>query len=272
MWRDLRTVLVVGLVILGGAATAQGASITRTAGGVTAVLDYTVERPISDTYVVADGLSLTVTGPGRAPQTFGTAALRFDFPENELAVASALTIRDLDGNGDPEVLLTTSTGGAHCCNEVRVAWWSAAKGRYVVTSQYWGNTLPRLQDLNKDGRPEFVGFDDRFAYALNASYASSTFPRRVWVFRSGTFVVVTKKYPGVGVLSMNRAWSNYMLLRRIGPKERFNALAAYLASAATAGPRYRKIAWSRAVRFEKGNGVQLAAVRRQVIRLGYGVG
>lgn len=266
------TILLVGAMLMVMAASAHGASISRTAAGVTADLSYTVERSVVGSIVEVNDLVLTVTGPGRTPQTFDTGSLRYQFPDNHVDTRTALTIRDVNGDGEPEVFLDTYTGGAHCCYEVRVAWWSPDQGRYLLTDQFWGNGLPRLQNLNRDGVLEFVGWDDRFAYAFNASYAGSTFPARVWQFRNGRFVVVTRQFPAVGVRGMNRAWSKYVMLKREYPRDRVNALAAYLAGASTAGPRYRRIAWRRVVTAERKNPAILRGLKRGAIRLGYAVG
>ncbi len=262
--------LVLALMVAG---VANGATLSRTGAGVTADYTYTVDPSFGTAgWPTTQDQSLTVTAPGRPVQTFDTAALKFQVAENQIDPATALVVRDITGDGDPEILLTTYWGGAHCCYEAKVVWWSPASGRYVLTSQFWGNSFPRLQKLNADRVTDFVGVDDRFAYGFNASYASSTFPGRVWNFQNGRFVIVTRKFPAVGVRTMNQAWRNYVLLRRDSPRERVNALAAYLAGASDAGVKYRRAAWKRVANAERAHPAVLRGLKRGVVRLGYAVG
>src|SRR3954447_12908465 len=99
---------------------------------------------------------------------------------NYLADAdSALTIRDLDGDGEPEVLVDTWSGGAHCCTITPIFRWDGVGGvGYRRLTGFFGNVGYSLDDLDGDGRPEFVTEDDSFAYEFTA-YAFSAFPLRV---------------------------------------------------------------------------------------------
>src|SRR5262249_2375862 len=77
------------------------------------------------------------------------------------------SIRDLDGDSEPEVMLQLDSGGAHCCSWTRV--YRYAGGRYSPVAHFWGNasSAPTLEDVDGDARPEFVSTDDRFAYDFN---------------------------------------------------------------------------------------------------------
>src|SRR3954452_6176006 len=108
---------------------------------------------------------------------------------NYLADAdSALTIRDLDGDGEPEVLVDTYSGGAHCCTITPIYRWDGVDGvGYRRVTGFFGNVGYSLDDLDKDGRPEFVTADDAFAYEF-AAYAFSAFPLKILAYgtdRSG---------------------------------------------------------------------------------------
>ncbi len=267
------TALGIALIAAAGAGTAQARteSVTRTAGPITATLSYTNNDQPSDVLRVAD-LELTVTASdGRPARTFSTADLDYEYPDNMIEPATVVTVRDVNGDGDPDVLVDTYWGGAHCCFETRLVTWSAPQGRFVLTSQLWGNTRPTLRHLNADGIPELVGYDDRFAYALGASYAASIFPARVWVVRGSRFVDVSTRYPALGVRSMRYAWAAYVRVKRIDRTSRANALAAYLAGASNAGPAQRRLAWRRAVAAEARTPAVLRSVRRQLERWGYRV-
>jgi hypothetical protein len=89
---------------------------------------------------------------------------------------TALTIRDLDGDSEPEVLVDTFSGGAHCCTITPIYRWDGEGGvGYRRLTGFFGNVGYSLDDLDKDGRPEFVTADDSFAYEF-AAYAYSAFP------------------------------------------------------------------------------------------------
>jgi subtilisin-like proprotein convertase family protein len=106
---------------------------------------------------------------------------------------SAVKIRDLDG-GEPEVLVDLYSGGAHCCLFTLILRWDASARRYRPTLGYWGNYGARLIDLDGDGRPEFSAFDERFVYEFTA-YVFSSAPIRIWSYRAGKLVDVTRGFP-----------------------------------------------------------------------------
>jgi hypothetical protein len=86
---------------------------------------------------------------------------------------TALQIRDLDGDGEPEVLVDTYSGGAHCCTVTPIYRWTGSG--YRKLTGFFGNVGYSLDDLDNDGRPEFVTADDSFAYEF-AAYVYSAFP------------------------------------------------------------------------------------------------
>jgi hypothetical protein len=101
-----------------------------------------------------------------------------------------LKLRDLDGDGEPEILLDFWIGGAHCCEWTRIYRWDRAQRTYDDVAHWWGDPTYRLVPLA--GRPAFVTRDDRFAYAF-ASFAGSGMPIRVWSYRQGRLVDITDR-------------------------------------------------------------------------------
>jgi hypothetical protein len=121
----------------------------------------------------------------------------------------ALYLQDLDGDGDPEVFVDTYSGGAHCCTIVPIYRWDGAAGRYRRLTAFFGNAGFTLDDLDHDGRPEFVTSDDRFSYRFTA-YAFSARPPLVLAYgtnRDGKVALrdVTAGFPQL-VRDDARAW------------------------------------------------------------------
>src|SRR4051812_22580991 len=95
---------------------------TQTSGAVTATLTYTLKR-----FNAASNVRLAITRGG-VPATVadggsigaGCQFCRGAAPIGGLSEGgepvSSLTLADLTGDGDPEVIVDLFTGGAHCCS------------------------------------------------------------------------------------------------------------------------------------------------------------
>jgi hypothetical protein len=144
-------------------------------------------------------------------------------------------VRDLDGNGTPEVLLDLFTGGAHCCSiaqvyEPNLTGTGATLG-YAKNEYAFGNSSYKVTDLDGDGVPEFKSSDDSFAYLL-ASYAGSGFPLKILRYSDGGFADVTRDYPAL--VRKNAAYWFKHYRKNIRRKAPYNdggkgAFAAYIA-------------------------------------------
>ena len=99
---------------------------------------------------------------------------------------------DLDGDGAPEVLLDSFTGGAHCCQLTQIL--RAGAGSDVRQERNWADPGYRLRDLDADGKPEFVTADAAFGYQF-AAFAFSLSPVKVLDWRAGTFRNRTRAFP-----------------------------------------------------------------------------
>jgi len=190
---------------------------------------------------------------------------------------AAVRVLDLDGGGEAEVLIDLYTGGAHCCAYTLLYRLDRASGRYRKALQFWGNAFYRLDDLDRDGRPELVSSDDRFASAFTP-YAYSLLPIQIWRLRSGRLADATRSYPGAVAEHARELWRLY---ERMRSGEVRGILAAYLADEALLGREDR--GWLRLERVsergELGSGLEedgfpagrhyLAELQRFLARSGY---
>ena len=122
------------------------------------------------------------------------------------AVPWALKVRDLDGNGELEVIADFYTGGAHCCLFTQIYRYTGS--RYVPLRHVWGDPSYVLRDLNGDGLPELISADDQFAYAFT-SYAGSALPVQAWRYRGGHMTDVTRSFPALVRKNAAMLWKEY---------------------------------------------------------------
>jgi hypothetical protein len=143
-----------------------------------------------------------------------------------LASPRPVTIRDLDGDGEPEVLVDLYTGGAHCCSYTVILRFDG--GTYRGTVALWGDPGYGLRDLDRDGRPELVTADDRFAYTFT-SYAASFLPLRIESYDHGTLTDVTSQFRSLVSAEASSLWAEYLKVRRNRANDVRGLLAAWLA-------------------------------------------
>jgi hypothetical protein len=213
----MTSALVAAVALALGAAPMQGTKEYRhaSADGVQALLSY----------AQADG----VVRDARLKIT-RRRAVRIDAPVRALTRFSqpvGLVVRDLDGDGEPEVILDVYTGGAHCCTHSLIYRYDAGDHRYRLGVHDWGNVGYHIVDLDRNGRPEFRSADDRFAYAFT-SFAASVFPVRVWRFDRGLLFDVTRHFPALVAGDARSNWHLYLRYRQERSDVR-GVLAAWLA-------------------------------------------
>jgi subtilisin-like proprotein convertase family protein len=157
------------------------------------------------------------------------AATRLDIPVRRLTGARLvrLFVRDLDADGEPEVILDLNTVGAHCCSLSLVYRYDPRTRRYAGAFRDWGNPGYRLADLDRDGRPELISADDRFAYRFT-SFAGSAEPTQIWQFDHGRFLDVTHDFPHLTEREAASLWRGYLAVRKEHGDVR-GALAAWQA-------------------------------------------
>jgi subtilisin-like proprotein convertase family protein len=227
---------------------------TARARGTAAQLSY---RESNDVY---RGVHLRIVRAGRTlfdavPKRLHPCACPDDGPVVR-EPGGALSVRDLDRDGEPEVLVDFYSGGAHCCFYTDVYRYVPRQRGYRVMVGFWGDLGFRIVDLGRDGRLEFRTGDDRFAYAFT-SFAASVFPPRILRFDHGRFVDVTRRFPAIVRRDAAKQYGLYRALRRSKDADVRGVLAAWLADQYLLG------------RGQAGWGVLLRAERRGEVDTAY---
>jgi hypothetical protein len=225
-----------GLSVASSAAAFEAGTITKSSGATSATLSWKAGKDgvgVSDPHLTISRSGATVFNQSIADVCGLGCVLVADSPE--YADESVLKVADLDGDGEPEVLVDTFSGGAHCCISTRVYSYRPASVSYTRDPTFqWLDASYKLEDLDADGRPELVGFDASFSYAF-ASYAGSEFPPLVQSFRrnaasgKGSFTNVTRRFPA---LIRTHAAQMLTLIRKARPSKVYEiqgAVAAYVA-------------------------------------------
>lgn len=104
-----------------------------------------------------------------------------------------VSITDLDADGTAEVIIQRYSGGAHCCTNTVVYRWHNNTFEKTETGplDHKGGTF---EDLDGDGKIEFVSSDNKFNYAFS-SYAGSYPPTAIFNYKDGELQPTTMKYP-----------------------------------------------------------------------------
>jgi hypothetical protein len=210
--------LLVAAAALVPAPRAGAASVTATAGSVTATFAWqqAPTTPASPPYGSFSALELTIARGGQTayqqPVTAsecGTQCIPFSAFDSSPA---PLLAAELDGDAEPEVVLYLYTGGAHCCTITEIFAWDPVAMTYRPLARDWGDPVPRIEQLG--GHPVFLAADDRFAYAFQA-FAFSGLPVQIFRYAAGRMLDVTRSFPGVVAADAGR-WLRAYRANRAG--------------------------------------------------------
>lgn len=228
--------LVAAALAVATAPVATAAPAARTqaasAGAVTATLSYTAEQPDDPNGPVDDAhLRVDRAGTTAFDQGIGTLCEECVFATASAYGPGAVTLRDLDGDGEPEVLVDAYSGGAHCCTTTGIYDYRPALGTYGHIQHAFGDQSYAVRDLDHDGHPEIVTADDSFAYAFT-DYADSLYPPLVLRYVHAPPDVhlqdVTRRFPAV--IRTAAAYAEHLLRgRNLEHRDLRGAVAAYVA-------------------------------------------
>lgn len=162
----MTTAALAALALLPGAALAQGpvsaslngSTLTITRAGATAF-----QQPIPT--VVCDG-----------------------------CVETRAEVVDADGDAEPDVMVTASTGGAYCCWLVGFYTYDAARAHYRELTRNFGPAGVAIDDLDGDRTPELVSGDVRLEEKFGP-HLTSFLPPRIYHLAAGRLEDVTRAHP-----------------------------------------------------------------------------
>ena len=251
-------------VLLATPAAARAAQVEEvvTSGQVTATLSY--EKRQDGTYrdfrvkIVRAGQELVNQAP---PEGCSEC---FAYPANSGAGEKSIVARDLDGDGEPEVIASLFTGGAHCCVVSSLYGYQPGAGGYRRVRRNWRDSGFRLRDIGRDGSVEFDSRDANFAYAF-ASYAESFLPVQIFRYRTAALVDVTARFPDLVRRDAKRALRLYRRYRDDDDVNPRGFLSGWAANKYQLGQRRRA---DRAVRRAEGRRFA-RQLRRVLLKLGY---
>lgn len=98
-------------------------------------------------------------------------------------------IKDITGNGIPELILSGYSGGAHCCSHEYII--ELSNPISVLLDLNTGNYGIEYKDLNNDGIMELVTYEDTFSY-WHTSFNASPSPKVVLSLQNGKYKADSK--------------------------------------------------------------------------------
>jgi hypothetical protein len=136
-----------------------------------------------------DGATLTIT---RA----GVTAFQQAIPNVicDGCVEARAEVVDLDADAEPDVMVTSSTGGAYCCWLFGLYTYNAQTGHYAELVRNFGPAGAEIKDLDGDGVPELVSADVRFEERFGP-HITSFLPPAIYHLEHGRLVDVTRAHP-----------------------------------------------------------------------------
>jgi hypothetical protein len=226
--KALTTVVIGVLAVVAAPASAKTFSAEQ--GGVQATLTYndTITTRLT---IVRNGATLMDAAPA-VPECGGDPCAPSGFSGDP-----PLRVADLDGDGEPEVVYSAFTGGAHCCSIAQVYRLNAGASGYSASSRNFGDPGFSLKDIDVDGRPEWLTRDDVFAYRFTA-YAFSGLPVLILRYSAGSFSDVTTSFPGTVINDLDLWWKRYTRARRHTDGTELGAVSAWAADSYRLGKRH----------------------------------
>jgi hypothetical protein len=191
--RRVIAIISVSAVCLIAAPVALARTESASAGSVTATFAFQGKVPRFH------GLHLTISRGGAVVYDQPVVSKFCDklcWPGPAVTRRSSIQAVDLEGTGDPDIVLDLYSGGAHCCTVVQIFSFDPATATYVKTERVFGDPDAKVVDLGHTGHFEFLTADDSFAYRFT-DFAASGLPIEILTFANRRFTDVTRSYPAL---------------------------------------------------------------------------
>lgn len=169
-------------------------------GGPEIVIDS--ETPLKNQQITSGDISVSVTYEPPKPDSSSDTNLEYQIyyqgkkqvdAKDFTMFTGGVSLDDLDNNKVDEVIIKTFSGGAHCCTNFIIYTWD--KDKFIKTeSGLLDGNGGSFEDLNGDGKKEFITYDNSFLYQFS-SYAGSFPPSKIYKLQNGNFIDVTRNYP-----------------------------------------------------------------------------
>jgi hypothetical protein len=236
MLRRVAVLIASAVAVLAPAASAHSAALpdTETASSGTVAATFTHHDAGDGQWT---GMDLTITRGG--VQAFSGVAqtdycpVPYCAPYGGFDDKPSLSVADVTGDAEPEVVVNLYTGGAHCCEIALVYRWTG--NAYKPIDHDFADFGYTLQPAAPGGGPAaFVTGDSRFAYEFT-SYADGAFPFKVYRIEDGAWSDQTLSYES-GIVADAARWKKAYNKRRNG-RRALGLLAAYVADEYLLGKR-----------------------------------
>jgi hypothetical protein len=188
-----RAIAIIAALGLALVVAAAALATTQTAHGGNVSATFTFQGKVPSFH----GLHLTISRGGAVAYDQPVVARfcgKLCWPGPGLSRRSSVQVVDLEGTGEPDVVLDLYSGGAHCCTVIQIFSFDPTTATYVKTERVFGDPDAKVVDLGRGGHFEFLTADDSFAYEFT-DYAASGLPIEILSFANGHFTDVTRSYP-----------------------------------------------------------------------------
>jgi hypothetical protein len=228
----MKTLLAAALALLVFAPVARADDESVTSGAVTATLSWS-----GDSFNT-QGAKLTITRSGAVAFSQAIPKVVCDGCVLLGSGADDVRINDLNGDGEPEVVVFGWTGGSGCCTLVGI--WDFQAGSYRELDINDLTAGFNLDDLDGDGADEIISQDVRFNVFFNNA-ADQLFPPQIlhWLVQDGESIIVDvtdRKYGSEFRANAADAKRRFSRLRRANPNAR-GWVATYVADQMVLGKR-----------------------------------
>jgi hypothetical protein len=170
----------------------------------------------------------------------GAQSVSFEGEMASPGYPNRITLLQNRAGAAPVVMLQSFSGGAHCCNHIQLAGYSAGRLKVVDVGLWDGDQIEPPKDVSGDGVADFQMIDNSFLYAFTA-YAMSYAPPKILNVLGGKVIDVSTRPEFKPFFEKAMQEARSTCVRSEDGATRNGACAAYVAEAARIGKLNR--AW-----------------------------